>query len=311
MADNPEDDPLERALFRTLALLQSGGGEVVRPWELWSCLTRIQPSFATQAQQDLFECYQVFAERPNLATIVGSDRAWRIRCEEAEGGCGFVSTTADRVATWMVALPSRDDDPPLDLGTVLRREARAKEPVPDWVCPRCGRRAGARRLMRRSTPDCLVIQLLRFAGGGTTARKLAYPVTVPTGGLSVESIDEGECITVTRYALRAFATHTGDLLGGHYEAFISKAGTWWRVDDAKASKMAPMPQGVRAAPVYALFLQRAEARCGAFCGRLVDDVPCPIQCWHPHGHVGHHFFECLHTLPPDPPAGPPLDPEGG
>ena len=43
MADNPEDDPLERALFQTLAMIQRGGGEVVRPRELWHCLTRLQP----------------------------------------------------------------------------------------------------------------------------------------------------------------------------------------------------------------------------------------------------------------------------
>ena len=122
--------------------------------------------------------------------------------------------------------------------------------------------------------------------------------------------DEGERVTETRYSLRAFATHTGDLLGGHYEAFICRAGAWWRLDDARATGMAPMPQGVRTAAVYALFLQRAVARCEAVCGRLVDDVPCPVQCWHPRGHVGYHFFECLHTLPPDPPAMPPPDREG-
>ena len=96
---------------------------------------------------------------------------------------------------------------------------------------------------------------------------------VPVGGLSIESLDEGECVTVTRYSLRAFATHTGDLLGGHYEAFICRTGAWWRIDDARATGMAPMPQGVRAAAVYALFLQRAVARCTAVCGRLEDDAP--------------------------------------
>ena len=57
MVDSSVHDPLERALAQTLALIQRGGGEVVRPWELWSCLTRLQPGFATLAQQDLFECY--------------------------------------------------------------------------------------------------------------------------------------------------------------------------------------------------------------------------------------------------------------
>ena len=156
--------------------------------------------------------------------------------------------------------------------------------------------------MRRSAPDYLAIQLLRFARGGATTRKLAYPVKVQT-------IDEGRCTAEAIYSLRAFATHTGDLLGGHYEAFVCRAGKWWAINDAQATVMAPMPQGVQAA-VYALFLQRAAARREAICGRLEDDVPCPVQCWHPQGHRGFHSYECLHTLPPDPPTRPPPEPEG-
>ena len=37
MVDSSVHDPLERALAQTLALILSGGGEVVRPWEPWSC----------------------------------------------------------------------------------------------------------------------------------------------------------------------------------------------------------------------------------------------------------------------------------
>ena len=202
MADTSEDGPLELALYQTLALIHRGGGEVVRPWELWHCLTRLQPGFASLAQQDLFECFQAFAERPNLACVVGSDRTWRTRCDEEEGGCGLLSTATDRVATWTVALPSEEDGPPLDLGAVLRAEARAKMPVPDWACPCCGKRAGARRLLRKIAPDYLVIQLLRFARGDATTRKLAYPAKAPSGGLCIETIDEGRCTAEAMYSLR-------------------------------------------------------------------------------------------------------------
>ena len=45
--------------------------------------------------------------------------------------------------------------------------------------------------------------------------------------------------------------------------------------------------------------------CPARCGRLLEDGSyCQEQCTHPDGHDGHHFFECLHTLPPPPPLRP-------
>ena len=215
----------------------------------------------------------------------------------------------DRVATWSVALPSEEDGPPLDLGAVLRAEARAMAPVPDWTCPCCGQRAGTRRLTHRTAPDCLVIQLLRFARSDGTTRKLTYPVEVPVNGLSIETTSEGCCTAEVPYSLRAFATHTGGLLEGHYEAFVGREGKWWAIDDAQVTEVALAPQGAQAA-VYALFLQRTAARCTAVCGRLEDDAPCPVQCWHPQGHRGFHSFECLHTLPPDPPTSPPPEPEG-
>ena len=81
--------------------------------------------------------------------------------------------------------------------------------------------------MHRTAPDYLVIQLLRFARGATAARKLAYPVMVPTDGLCIETISELRCTAKVHYSLRALATHTGDLLGGHYEAFVSRANKWW------------------------------------------------------------------------------------
>ena len=45
--------------------------------------------------------------------------------------------------------------------------------------------------------------------------------------------------------------------------------------------------------------------CPARCGRLLEDGSyCQEQCTHPDGHDRHHFFECLHTLPPPPPLRP-------
>ena len=182
-------------------------------------------------------------------------------------------------------------------------------PVPDWACPCCGRRAGARRLLRRKAPDDLVIQLLRFATSDATSRKLAYPANAPIDGLCIETIDEGHCTAEAMYSLRAVATHTGGLLGGHYEAFVCRAGKWWAINDAQTTVTEPLPQEVQAA-VYALFFQRAAARCRATCARLEDGAPCTFQCWRPQGHRGFHSYECMHTLPPNPLARPPPLPEG-
>ena len=73
-------------------------------------------------------------------------------------------------------------------------------PVPDWTCPCCGQRAGTKRLTRRTAPDCLVIQLLRFARGDGTTRKLAYPAMVPVNGLGIETgIDMHKLIAAGDY----------------------------------------------------------------------------------------------------------------
>ena len=60
------------------------------------------------------------------------------------------------------------------------------------------------------------------------------------------------------------------------------------------------PVGVRGSP------QHRASRCRAVCGRLLPfERPCEEQCRHPLGHESFHSFECLHTLPPEPPSRPP------
>ena len=98
--------PLEQALCEVLANVRKGGEAVVQPRALWMKLRRAQPSYAGYGQQDLFECFQIFAKRPRMASVAGSGRAWRIQCDDEAGGCGFISLGKDRMATWTVALPS-------------------------------------------------------------------------------------------------------------------------------------------------------------------------------------------------------------
>jgi len=217
--------------------------------------------------------------------MVQSDKTWRMECRQRSGGCGYLSIGSDRTSTWTVALPPGLPDAPLDLEDALRRELGAATPVTDWECPCCGGGASDRTLIRRTAPQCLIIQLLRFSMEGGALRKVPYPVRIPVEGLRVELAAGGAAEDSALFSLKAYATHTRGMLGGHYGAVIQRAGRWWLANDSKVTAPGALPSREADDTVYALFLQREMAnpcprrrasRCRATCGRLLEDEPLPM-----------------------------------
>ena len=176
------------------------------------------------------------------------------------------------MATWTVALPSGMPGPPFDLGTILRDEMRATTLVPEWTCPCCGGQRGAKSLLGRTAPDCLVVQLLRFAWSDGALRKLSYPVRLPVEGLNIETVGGGGPKDDALFSLRAFATHSGGPHGRHYEAPVFKAGEWWATNDSGVSERRTRLSQNAESEVSALFLQRVPGDCG---GR--GPGPLPVQ----------------------------------
>ncbi|MFM7982347.1 MAG: hypothetical protein ACKPKO_23810, partial [Candidatus Fonsibacter sp.] len=62
--------------------------------------------------------------------------------------------------------------------------------------------------------------------------------------LLVETDKAGKRLHVALYSLLHFATHAGGPHGGHYEAFVLRAGEWWVTSDISVSECdSQLPHG--------------------------------------------------------------------
>jgi ubiquitin C-terminal hydrolase len=127
--------------------------------------------------------------------------------------------------------------------------------VLDWRCPCCGNRGGRQRIVARSTPDCIFLQVLRFEAGPGGLRKTQQSSPVPVEGLRIAAMRDGVIDRGVDYVLRAVLLHEGELAGGHYWTLALRQGDWFRMDDSKTSHLRDgIPAGIEHL-VYGLLLQ--------------------------------------------------------
>ena len=110
---------------------------------------------------------------------------------------------------------------------------------------------GQKRSLLRQLPDCLVVQLMRFAmRHGNSPRKIHAPVTIPLTQLDLTQVVIDNVMTNRRaegmhpganfrYSLYGVCLHLGaeSTSCGHYVAYIRAAAdnSWYRCDDASVT----------------------------------------------------------------------------
>lgn len=124
--------------------------------------------------------------------------------------------------------------------------------LPEWTCDKCGKGRGSshQALAHWRNPRILTITLKRFTFTPSGhAVKDSRPIEVPDV-LDLGAYTIGK--TKTKYALRAFAVHSGSYYGGHYHAVCKgREDSRWRVyDDDTVINLEGGPVGAEHGYVY-------------------------------------------------------------
>eukprot|EP01062_Namystynia_karyoxenos_P011891 TRINITY_DN14274_c0_g1_i1.p1 TRINITY_DN14274_c0_g1~~TRINITY_DN14274_c0_g1_i1.p1 ORF type:complete len:540 (+),score=151.73 TRINITY_DN14274_c0_g1_i1:68-1687(+) len=168
--------------------------------------------------------------------LIGS----QLRC----GQCGCESTSIDPAQHIAAPLPAAGPAPTaLEDCLRLHGAAEVLSGADAWDCPRCGcQREATKHLRLRRAPQCLVIQLKRFAYDVAAQRrsKISAPVSYPVRGLDMGEHCDGAGPLI--YDLTGVVCHVGAAQGGHYTALCADLTApepqWCRFDDARVTPVA-------------------------------------------------------------------------
>jgi len=161
--------PLPKALWWTLEQLSDHNPSPIHLDRLWEAISGRHVAFRSQRQQDLFECWQVLANLEPLKGLFGFTRKLRTRCESQEGSCGFVAYAIDRATVWNLTSFDQSDAQYMRVEAALQHELERDMPLPEWRCPCCGGQGGNQRVVDRTDPQLLLVQVNRFEQTGPSS----------------------------------------------------------------------------------------------------------------------------------------------
>lgn len=182
----------------------------------------------------------------NLAVQMGNISRW-----EAER----MARCIEHDSIWK----TRNTEDPVQLQDCLRTFVQSEQLPDTWYCQKCHQeRNASKRLCLVRLPDTLIIHLKRYSQSGV---KITAPVTFP-----LEDLDMREYIQLEHdsaeengaedfnYDLNACVCHEGSYSSGHYTAYTSNNGVWYRYDDSRVTK--ELPDNISFAKAYILFYHR-------------------------------------------------------
>ena len=250
--------PLDRLLRQVLLDLRTPREGPLHCNQLWDYLVRRHPHLGHNLQQDLFEGWQAIAGAQSLAGPFALRRRWRTTCAVDGAGCGYCGERVDSSNVWPMPLVIGPQGGARGAEHLIHLEHTRAQHLPDWRCPCCDGLGGRQSLVARSTPPCVLLQVLRFEAGPGGLRKLHAPFPVPWEGLRIAALGDGAVEGLAYYRLLAVLLHDGELAGGHYRALALRRGDWFCMDDSSSSRLSGgFPAGSEQ-QVYGLLLQRRD-----------------------------------------------------
>ncbi len=147
------------------------------------------------------------------------------------------------------------------LSAFFGREVLSEARGNAFACPKCCDKGhgpapdAIREYFVVRPPKMLMIQLKRFAGGGSGLKKNAKHIEVPLRlslddfvlldfsgdslGAEIEDvkgINIKDNVTMYNYELYGIVSHSGGMGGGHYVAYVKHAGRWFHASDSRVSE---------------------------------------------------------------------------
>ena len=117
------------------------------------------------------------------------------------------------------------------LSSILRDATFAGNWITGRHCEKCNTRQNVHQTVRiESTPDVLVVELVRFANNNTkNMKKVKFGKRLNLTPFTIKKMP-------AHYGLTCVVQHRGDLKGGHYRAIASNPhGKWVKLDDSVVS----------------------------------------------------------------------------
>jgi len=261
--------PLPEALWWALKQLWDHSPSPVHLDRLWEAILRRHVAFQSRRQQDLFECWQVLADNEPLRGLFGFARKFRTRCNSREGGCGFAAHAIDRATVWNLTSLDQSGARYMSVEAALQHELEKDVLLPEWRCPCCGGQGGVQRVVERTGPHLLFVQVNRFEQvGSCSAHKVHLACPIPFLGVRTVHQCGGGPPDPVSYDLVGVLLHMGELEGGHYRALCRRDCHWLLFDDTAVQSLGTDPPPGLDREAYGFLLQR---------------VPPPVG---PHGPMG-------------------------
>ena len=204
------------AIVNALTQLKSTPGQTIRPTELVSAISLISPALASGQQQDAAEALEAMlsAESIPSAQLTG-EIADVISCV----ACGTKSVTSRPLVPPILQVPVTA---PL-LETCVT-DLLTPQPLDGRRCTQCLAVASELSTQLITTPQALVVQLLRFQQGAQVHKNTANVTLTPT--IHLDGVT---------WHLTGIVNHVGTLHQGHYTACIRHIHRWFRCYDSRVT----------------------------------------------------------------------------
>ena len=229
-------------IVNALTKLKSTDNQTIRPKELVRVISQLNPSMASGQQQDAAEA---------LELLLASDVVQGPQSEPSRGGgitdviscltCGSRSAIVKSFNPPILRVPVTA--PTLDL---CLTDLLTPQSINDRRCDLCHTVASKLSTEILTTPQAMVVQLLRFQQGTEVRKNSSSVKLTPTIHL------DGATWHIT-----GIVNHTGTLHQGHYTAYVCHHHRWFRCDDARvfeASAKAAFDLSEKSA--YLIFLSK-------------------------------------------------------
>ena len=124
------------------------------------------------------------------------------------------------------------------------------------------KRDATRRYSLRSLPRVLTIHLKRFAASASGRaveklnKKVLFPLTVSLLPFLSSQAPRGADPLGASYTLYGVVSHSGNMSGGHYVAYVQRGGVWWHANDAHVTEVTA--DNVLNVQAYLLFYLRHD-----------------------------------------------------